>query len=161
MLIALLMLGAGELAQAKTPPLTAYVVREEGGGLGVFVDKTITFTKIAGAPTYWIARRDERNQRMGKPEVVHLWIDGRTCPAVEDVLRRAAKLPSPRIAGPDEVMGSGWVSDAPYVSLTALPQTPNGYDQTITRKELQGPVADWWRNAETALAPCWRTGEPG
>ena len=158
---ALLMLSAVGLAQAQSPPLTGYIVRQQGGGLGVFVDKTITFSKTGGSAPHWIALGEERNERMGKPEIVRRWIDGRTCPALEGVLRNAAKLPAPRFAGPDEVTLTGWVSDTPTVSLTGMPQPSDGYQQTITRKELTGPVTDWWRASEAALAPCWKTGGPG
>lgn len=138
------------------PVTTIYTIKQSGGGLGVMVDE-IVVVQLAGGGSddhAWIVERRRHDVRMGKNTFRHQWIDGRICPALAGVLAGIGKLPPIRFIGPDAMAG-GWRSDTPYVTLMG-PPADFQLGEIVLRRDLAGPVSQWWWSAEKALEPCWQ-----
>lgn len=139
--------------------LMPYRVKQQGGGLGNFVDEAAVFYEVGRGPgRIWIVERRRRDQKMGKVSFRYDWIDGRGCPALEGVIADLARLPPAGMAGL-LTEPRGWVSDIPYVTLIGPPAGGQAGD-ILLRRDLDGPVSRWWRSAEGRLADCWRPDQP-
>ena len=144
-------------AQDVDPPRveTVYTVKQQGGGLGIFVDQTVVFQSVSRrGETVWVVERRERRQNVGRKTQLHQWIDGRRCAPLKDVLAGIAKLPPAQFERADR-KDRGWISDTPYVTLTGPLANGRG-GETLARVDLAGPISRWWRDSEARLAPCWR-----
>ncbi len=146
-------------AQGADPPRieTVYTVKQQGGGLGIFVDQTVVIQSVSRrGETVWVVERRERRQNVGRKTQLHQWIDGRRCAPLKDVLAGIARLPPVQFERADR-RDRGWVSDTPYVTLTG-PLANGRAGETLARVDLAGPVSRWWRDSEARLAACWRDG---
>ena len=154
-----LLLATSVAAQGPNPLRveTVYTVKQQGGGLGIFVDQTVLIQSVSRrGETVWVVERRERRQNVGRKTQLHQWIDGRRCAPLKDVLAGIAKLPPAQFERADR-KDRGWISDTPYVTLTGPLANGRG-GETLARVDLAGPVSRWWRDSETRLAPCWRDG---
>lgn len=139
--------------------LPQYVLTTEGGGLGVFVDEVVVFSKVRtrwdGPTLFWTAERFRVDQRLGQEQTVHDWIDGRRCPALTGAIAQGAAQPPETMLAPEV--------EAP----------PPAFD--VPRQRFSGPAADtknlggarvswsgygsarfrWWTDAGKTLKACW------
>ena len=138
------------------PVRTIYTIKQTGGGLGVMVEQIVVVQLAGGgdADQAWFVEQRRHDVRMGKSTFRHQWIDGRKCPALAGVLAAIGKLPPIGFAGPDN-MGAGWRSDTPYVTLMG-PPADHQLGEVVLRRDLSGPVSQWWWSAEKTLEPCWQ-----
>lgn len=148
---------AGSVAQAQEPfrATTIYTVKQQGGGLGIFVDQIVVFEQVTNhGETAWVVERRRHDQQLSKRTFQHQWIDGRSCAPLADVLKRIGQLPPPRFAAPGDKDG-GWMSDASYVTLIG-PIAGGRLGTTMMQRDLGGAISKWWWESEKALAPCWQ-----
>jgi hypothetical protein len=123
---------------------------------------------LADPPPIWIVRRETSQTwtmgaRAGQTEKTVKWIDGRTCPALPQVMDGLDALPP--------VKPFRWreIKDA-YIG--APPTHSGGWNLTMwgragdspagaTLTDLSGDtVGKWWVRANKTLEPCWRDEEP-
>jgi hypothetical protein len=102
------------------------------------------------AGPFWMAERRTRTT-VGITGPTHrierVWIDGRRCPALAEVVRSARNIPAPPTSSEIPPFHGA------RVNLAA--RRPDGtYD---VRSDYEGPVARWWRAAGKALEACWGT----
>jgi hypothetical protein len=152
--------GAGVQAQVFHGPTLVYTVKQQGGGLGAFIDEIVVVQALAeGSGDVWVAERRFHEDRLGKLSFKHQWIDGRTCPALVKVFDALSRLPAPTFAPPEPFTG-GWMSDTPYVTVMG-PPAKGQLGERIARRDLGGPISLWWRrDADKALAACWQNLPP-
>jgi hypothetical protein len=153
---------APSIASTEAPSLKVsqpYRVKQQGGGLGIFVDEAVVFHRISEGPgPVWVMERRRRDQNVGVVTFRHDWIDGRTCPALEKAIAEIGRLPPIAMAGLD-TEPRGWVSDVPEVTLIGPPAGGRMGD-LVLRRDLMGPVSRWWRASSKALETCWRAKQP-
>lgn len=170
LMLAVMQAGAPAAYTAVPPrpdraPRVVYTVKVQGAsGPGCQVDRTFHFRRspgFGGPPkdVVWTVERIEQNRFICRGEK-HLWIDGRSCPALGRALSEIAKLPAMRFQGPDDGKPTGMVFDVPTTSLSAQPVPAAGVQPLVTRTEYFGPVASWWARTEKALESCWRREQP-
>ena len=158
---------AAALVNAKGPagdrPVLRFAIGEEGGGLGIETHNFTTFSAIGrGARARWIVERstEESNwcgsRSSGKCQSTttksHQYIDANDCPALHAEVARltAVRLKERNGAHPE-------VSDTPLTELI----TYRGMGLRTERlAEYVGPLADWWRQAQIRLTPCWTNIRP-
>ena len=134
---------------------TIYTVKQQGGGLGIFVDQIVIFQQVSyRSEKVWVAERRRHDQRLGKRTFQHDWIDGRTCPQLADVLAGIGRLPPARFAGPADKDG-GWISDSAYVTLIG-PAAGSRWGTALMQRDLGGDLSKWWWEAEKSLGSCWQ-----
>jgi hypothetical protein len=159
-IVAVLLGALGTLpARAEEPEpfrvATVYTVKEQGGGLGVFVDQIVVFQRVSYRDDkLWVVERRRHDQRMGDRTYQHQWIDGRSCPPLTDALAQIGTLPPSRFSGPAD-NANGWVSDTPYVTLTG-PASGGRSGAMLMLRDLGGDLSRWWRQTEKILASCWQ-----
>jgi hypothetical protein len=153
---------APSIAPAEAPPLKdsqPYRVKQQGGGLGIFVDEAVVFHEVGEGPSrVWAAERRRRDQRMGVVSLRYEWIDGRTCPALERVIADIGRLPPIKMAGLD-TEPRGAFSDVTEVTLIG-PPAGGGMRDLVLRRDEMGPVSRWWWAAAKALETCWQAKQP-
>lgn len=102
------------------------------------------------AGPFWMAERRTRTTAgITGPthRVERVWIDGRQCAALDDVVRAARNIPTPPIASEIPPFHGARVNLAT--------RRPDGaYD---VRSDYEGPITRWWRDAGKALEACWGT----
>ena len=136
-----------------------YRVKQQGGGLGVFVDEAAVFHEVGeGRSRVWIVERRRRDERLGAVTLRYEWIDGRTCAALERLIAALSQLPPSSMAGL-ETEPQGWVSDVPEVTLVG-PPAGGRHGDLLVRRDLMGPVSSWWRGGEKTLEGCWQSKKP-
>lgn len=161
---AMLLLIAAPSAQAEhnAPPVavrTSYRVKQQGGGLGVFIDEAALFYEVDAAPKrIWVVERRRRDQKLGVVSTRYDWIDGRSCPALEAVITDIGRLPPIAMAGSD-TQAKGAVFDVPSVTLIGPPAGGMSED-LVLRRDVTGPVSRWWWKSEKALENCWTPRKP-
>lgn len=144
---------------SPVPIRTTYRVKQQGGGLGIFVDEAVVFHEVGqGAKRVWLVERRRRDDQLGQVTFRYEWIDGRTCPALEEVVSRIGAIPPASIAGPS-APPRGWVSDTPEVTLMG-PTADGLLGDVMLLRDLNGPVSHWWRASQKALATCWKSQQP-
>ena len=142
----------------SVPVRTSYRVKQAGGGLGIFVDEAAVFYEVGDPPSrIWVLERRRRDQKMGVVTTRADWIDGRTCPALEETIAKIGRLPPIAMAGLDTRSGVV-VSDASEVTLMGPAAHDDG--DFVLRRDTLGPVSGWWREASKALESCWRPTMP-
>jgi len=146
----------------NAPPLKVvqpYRVKQQGGGLGVFVDEAVVFHRVGDeAEPIWVLERRRRDENVGKVTVRNDWIDGRTCAALATVLDAMGEIPPVAMAGRN-TQPRGWVSDTPQVTLIG-PPTGGLAGDLVLRRDLSGPVSRWWWASGKALETCWTVKKP-
>jgi len=155
--LAALAVAAGPVAANPWDPgRTIYTIKQNGGGLGVMVEEIAVVQLVGGGEPdqAWVVERRRHDQRLGKNTFRHQWIDGRKCPALAGVLAGIWKLPPIQFTGPD-TRPAGWRSDTPYVTLMG-PPADYQMGEIVLRRDLGGPVSQWWWSSEKALEPCWQ-----
>lgn len=146
-------------SQQRIQVRTPYRVKQQGGGIGVFVDEAAVFHEVrAGSSRTWVVEHRRRDQKMGVVTFRYEWIDGRSCPALHKVIAEIGRLPPIAMAGAD-TEPKGWVSDTPVVTLIGLPAGGRAGD-LVTRRDLMGPVSRWWWSSSEALESCWQAKQP-
>jgi hypothetical protein len=149
-------------AEENAPPLPVHIVyrvKQEGGGLGVMVDEAVVFHQVdKSTGPIWVVERRRRDQKLSKITYRYEWIDGRTCPALREVIAAIGKLPPTPFAGA-QTQPDGWVSDTPYVTLMGPPRFGRMGDFMLQR-DLKGPVSQWWWDSEKKLESCWSAKQP-
>ncbi|WP_184716007.1 hypothetical protein [Caulobacter sp.] len=141
------------------PVRTVYRVKQQGGGLGIFIDEAAVFYEIGKAPnTVWVLERRRRDQKMGLVSVRHEWVDGRTCPALAETIGKIARLPPVSMAGLDTTPKTAY-SDSSDVTLMG-PAAGGASSDFALRRDTMGPTARWWWDAQKALEPCWAPRQP-
>jgi hypothetical protein len=149
-------------AAPEAPPLRVrqvYRVKQQGGGLGVFVDEAAVFHEVGQGPArVWVVERRRRDDRLGKVSFRYDWVDGRQCPALEGVVAAIGRLPPTAMAGLD-TEPQGWISDLSVVTLMGPPKGGRAGD-LVLRRDLAGPVSRWWSDGAKLLEPCWQTQKP-
>ena len=143
-------------AQTYRGPTVVYTIKQQGGGLGVFVDEIVVVQNLAeGSGEVWIAERRFHENRLRKQTFRHQWIDGRTCPALVKVFADLSRIPAASFAPPEPFAGS-WMSDTAYVTVMG-PPAKGQLGERVARRDLGGPISRWWRqDADRALAACWQ-----
>lgn len=132
-----------------------YRVKQQGGGLGTYVDEAAVFNRAGqGAAAVWVVEHRRRDERMGRVFYRYDWIDGRNCPALEGVIAALAKLPPAALAGLDTAP-RGWISDRPEVTVMG-PPAGGRIGDLLVRRDLAGPVSQWWQDAAKPLETCWQ-----
>lgn len=153
---------APSITPAEAPALKVsqpYRVKQQGGGLGIFVDEAVVFHEVGEGPSrVWAAERRRRDQRMGVVSLRYEWIDGRTCPALETVIADIGRLPPIKMAGLD-TEPRGAFSDVTEVTLIG-PPAGGGMRDLVLRRDEMGPVSRWWRASAKALEACWQAKQP-
>ncbi len=164
---ALLLLGMpAEARQNATAEV--YRVTERGGGLGVWIDQTVTFTTLGGGR--WIAERarEESNWCGKHPSASSCAatktktrdkFDGQSCPQLAEALQALSVIPLPSFADPDAAKAVV-VADASLLTVEGWPRAagPAGalpWQQRISISEYSGPFRAWWTRTEADLKPCW------
>lgn len=146
-----------------------YRITEQGGGLGVFIDQTVTVSRTGD---HWAAERtrEESNwcgARVGTGQgscraantKTHDRIDGSKCPQLADALRSLSAIPLPRFAAPDGF--ELWtVSDTSLLTVEgwaarSTPAASGPWQTHLSISEYTGPFRAWWSATEKALTPCW------
>ncbi len=153
---------APSIASTEAPALKVsqpYRVKQQGGGLGIFVDEAVVFHEVGeGSSRVWVAEHRRRDQRMGVVSFRYEWIDGRSCPALETVIADIGRLPPIKMAGLETQSGA-WVSDTSDVTLIGPPA--GGYmGDLVLRRDMMGPVSRWWWASTKALEACWQAKRP-
>lgn len=145
MLAAAVPAGAGA---APTAPQDAYRISVMGGHYtGEHQSVAIRRIHPSRGPTFWVAERRKRiTAGITGPtsETQHDWIDGRTCPQLSAVISTIEMIPPPPSL-PSIVFHGRQVQIAKA--------GPGG--KFTGRSDYEGRVADWWKEAETQLMPCW------
>ena len=100
------------------------------------------------AGPFWMAERRTRTTvGMGGPthRIERVWIDGRRCPALAEVVRSVREIPAPQASS----------GIAPYhgARVSLATRRPDG--TYAVRSDYEGPVTRWWRDAGKSLAACW------
>lgn len=166
-------------AQAQTGVVPAYVIKQSGGGLGIFVEETVVVGGVhgskrrRGAPLFWVVEQRRADSHLGEvaPDGTvlkpfgwtrkHRWIDSRTCPGLAEMVQALSAMlvgDEARLAAAERFgirqLPSLPTFDAPGVSITRLPgDVPNMSD-------IGGPLTRWWWLREMTLEPCWRDDAP-
>lgn len=136
---------------------TVYTVKQQGGGLGIFIDQIVVFQQVKRrGEKVWVAERRRHEQRLRERTFQHQWIDGRACKALSEVLDKIGQLPPRRFAGPTE-RERGWISDTPHVTLIG-PAAGGFSGAALMQRDVGGDLSRWWSESEKALASCWQDG---
>jgi hypothetical protein len=102
------------------------------------------------AGPFWMAERRTRTTvGITGPthQILRVWIDGRRCPALAEVVRGVRDIPFPPAA-----------SDIPPFHGARVNLATRRSDGTYAvRSDYEGPVTRWWRDAGQALEGCWGT----
>lgn len=102
------------------------------------------------AGPFWMAERRTRTTAgITGPtrRIERVWIDGRRCPALANVVRSVRNIAAPPTAAEIPPFHGARVNLAT--------RRPDGtYD---VRSDYEGPVTKWWRDAGEALEACWGT----
>lgn len=155
-------LGQSPASSPLAPPVAVrqtYRVKQQGGGLGVFVDEAVVFHEVGeGAARVWVVERRRRDDKMGQTTLRYEWIDGRECPALADVLVKIGGLPAVSISGP-KPEPRGWISDTPEVTLIG-PTAGGREGDTVLQRDVGGAVSEWWWRSGKALETCWTPRKP-
>lgn len=102
------------------------------------------------AGPFWMAeRRTRTTASISGPtyRIERVWIDGRRCPALVEVVRTVRDIPSPPASS--EI--------PPYHGARVNLATRRSDGTYSVRSDYEGPVTRWWRDARKALDPCWGT----
>ena len=97
-----------------------------------------------------------KDQKFGKPLAVS-WVDSRTCPAVQVVLRQLHALSPPAIVPrgfppePSEI-----IVDGTGYSLTVPVADTAGASKITWTSNIGTAVAAWIDSSLVKLEPCWR-----
>lgn len=127
-------------------PGDAYVIVEDGGGLGVWVKQTVVITRRRDAAGgYWTADDRGETSEFRKVTSWNRSTDSRSCPALAKVAEDAARLP--------KHAKSQLAFDVP---LTSISVRRAGRLQPLLEPDFVGPTAKWWWRAAEDLKPCWR-----
>lgn len=158
---------------------TRIVVRSRGAGFGGKDEMQVLFQFHAAfaadmrrladpAPAWTVSQETTQTLSLSQtPDKVvskRRWIDGRACPQLAAVLDSLGRLPAVR---PYTAKELGETSlDPPAMDGVAWSLSYQGSaDGVQTSVELSDASGDlvgrWWRQAEQALASCWRDTEPG
>lgn len=106
-----------------------------------------------GSPNlFWIVERRVQTRHFGRASLSHQWIDGRACPALDDVLSQMTTLRDVKTApiAPPPL-------HAPFTRLRSLapPDSP-----ARSQGDADGVVSRWWLGSERILKACWRDRPP-
>lgn len=150
---------AAEPEAPEIPVQIVYRVKQQGGGLGHFVDEAVVVSAAGtGAARVWVAERRWRETMLGKVSMRAEWIDSRACPALATALTDLSHL-SPADFAPPTARPSIGVTDTPEVTVIG-PVSGGSHVDRILRRDLAGPVSRWWWTASKALASCWQAAMP-
>ena len=137
---------------------------QTGGGLGVDVQETVTFSGGAGTNGWPVERRRTDSNWCGRKEngacaatkiSVHQWTSANDCPALKDVMSQLPNAQSAALAVQRELArkhGVFMVTDTPLLTLETLPK---GRIRSTKQSEWIGPLVDWWSRGEQSLKACW------
>jgi len=99
---------------------------------------------------FWMAERRTRTTAgITGPttRVERVWIDGRRCPVLAEVVRTVREIPVPPT--------SSIIPPFHGARVNLATRKPDG--AYTVRSDYEGPVTAWWRAAGKALEPCWGT----
>lgn len=144
-------------------PEGKFALLREGGGLGLYIDESVSFSIIRGGPSdrWEISRNTTETNWCGRKEAgrcvetrtpSYAFIDERTCPALKPVIARLAQ-----VRAVERGAAHGIVTDTPLTSL--ITYGPRGM-QAERLSEYEGPLVDWWQSASGELKECWTTQRP-
>ncbi len=97
------------------------------------------------------------------------WADGRSCPNLYGVVAALADFSPPRFRSPHFQSlppGAGWPGGAPMtlgappVAIWGYARQADGALMTMMITGADGLIADWVRQANAHLEPCWRSDPP-
>lgn len=168
--IVLIAIAASIPALARGQDVSAtYRVVHRGGGLGVTIDETVTFSVSAQHPQ-WVAERNRRDsnwcgQRLpdkgcvSTVTAVHEWIDGEKCPELLRSLQALAAIRPQGFADPKRLHLT-MVSDTPLLEVTGPSPSAAGHGASLKLAAYSGPFVDWWRDTQASLKGCWSNRDP-
>lgn len=162
------------LSRAPEQTSEVYRVEEVGGGLGVFIDQEVSFSRTleeaSSTNTRWIAERSRQERNWcGKRSSfrhceatstrTHDWVDSAHCPQGDVALKRLAEIPLPtfrKLTTPEFTT----VDDASLVTIEGVPEQGQSTAQRLLVAEYTGPFRAWWEATEKMLSTCWSPEPP-
>ena len=138
-------------AASAAPSFTdAYRVRVVAGHYSGTYESLALRQVWSKAGLFWMAERRTRTTAgITGPthRIERVWVDGRRCPALTDVVGSAGAIP----------VAPTTPTIAPFhgARVNLATRKPDG--TYSVRSDYEGPVTAWWRAATKALEPCWGT----
>ena len=150
--VALVALFVGLVEQAAAAPshVDSYRVRVVAGHYTGTYESLALRQVWSKAGPFWMAERRTRTTAgITGPthRIERVWIDGRRCPALAEVVRSVREIPAPSTAP------SVPPSHGARVSLA----TRKADGTYAVQSDYEGPITGWWRTAGKALDACWGT----
>jgi hypothetical protein len=104
---------------------------------------------------FWQVEMRTRGNRVAQePYKTHQWIDGRSCPAVEEVLKKLSAVPV-GFGVPGNMDETTMVFDGGKIVLAGPGPAFGASGQMVTLSQLLGPLWDWWGQGLQDLKSCW------
>lgn len=148
--LVVLLSGVCGLATAAPSFVDSYRVRVVAGHYsGTYESLALRQVWSKSGPFWMAERRTRTTAGITGPthRIERVWIDGRRCPALADVVRSVREIPAPPTA-----------SGIPPFHGARVNLATRGADGSYSvRSDYEGPVTAWWRAAGKALEPCWGT----
>jgi hypothetical protein len=156
---------AAALARQALHPPAQFKLTQDGGGLGVYVKETVTFSFVRPGRFWSVERRRTDSNWCGRKDgdrcsetrtSVHDWVTGRDCPVLARIMKElpqaqeADRVINRRQGREHKVIA---VNDTPLLTLEAR---ATGTGKAASQSEWVGPLVDWWESAEQRLKPCWK-----
>lgn len=147
---AVLSASLGGEAIAAPSFVDTYRVRVVAGHYSGTYESLVLREVRSKAGAFWMAERRTRTT-VGITGPTHridrVWIDGRRCPALAEVVRSVRDIPTQSTS-----------SQIPPFHGARVNLASRRADGTYAaRSDYEGPVTNWWRAASKTLETCWGT----
>lgn len=163
-LAVLALLVSASTAQAQIGRTSPYVVkRVQAVPMASKGQTTLIFgvsPTFGAKPTFFVVERRLNVRRADKQEQSYEWVDGRTCPALANVIAEIADLPSAKLATPKGPQ-PGWPPIHAAVTSVSGPAAPT-LDGVfgVRMSDWGGSITLWWQRSEKRLESCWSPTPP-